>query len=58
METLEEIKVLTEQMSVDANKFLSGNKTAGTRARKSAQELRNLLQNFRKEILEIKKGNE
>jgi hypothetical protein len=58
MKTLEEIKTLTEQMSVDANKFLNGNKTAATRARKSAQELRVLLQNFRKEILDLKKNNE
>jgi hypothetical protein len=57
METLEQIKVLTEQLSVDTTKFFSGNKSAGTRARKSAQELKSLLQKLRGEILEFKKND-
>ncbi len=55
METVEKIKELTELLSVDAAKFYGGNKSAGTRARKSAQELKALLQQFRGEILESKK---
>ena len=55
METLEKIKVLTEQLSVDTTKFFEGNKSAGTRARKSAQELKALMQQLRGEILESKK---
>jgi len=55
METLEKIKELTEVLSVDITKFYKGNKSAGTRARKSAQELKALLQKFRAEILEHKK---
>lgn len=55
METLEKIKELTEVLSVDATKFFKGNKSAGTRARKSAQELKSLLQKLRAEILEHKK---
>jgi hypothetical protein len=55
METLEKIKELTELLSVDATKFYKGNKSAGTRARKSAQELKDALQKFRKEILEHSK---
>jgi hypothetical protein len=58
METLEQIKALTEQLSVDASKFFNGNKSAGTRARKSAQELKALLQKFRGEILDHKKSEE
>jgi len=58
METLEKIKELTEVLSVDATKFYKGNKSAGTRARKSAQELKALLQKFRGEILEHKKNEE
>ena len=46
METLEKIKELAE--------VLSGNKSAGTRARKTAQELKALLQKLRGEILEHK----
>jgi hypothetical protein len=56
METLEKIKELTELLSVDATKFYKGNKSAGTRARKSAQELKALLQEFRTEVLEHAKN--
>ena len=52
METLEQIKELTEQLSVDVNKFYGGNKSAGTRARKTSQDLKALLQQLRGEILE------
>lgn len=55
METLEKIKVLTETLSTDATKFYKGNKSAGTRARKTAQELKALLQTLRTEIIEEKK---
>jgi hypothetical protein len=58
METLEQIKELTELLSVDATKFYKGNKSAGTRARKTAQELKSLLQKFRGEILDHKKSEE
>jgi len=57
METLEKIKTLTTQIDVEATKFYGGNKSAGTRARKIAQELKELLQQLRKEILE-KRGDE
>jgi len=57
METVEKIKELTESLSVDAGKFYGGNKTAGTRARKTAQELKSLLQTFRTEILSERKQN-
>ncbi len=55
METLETIKAHVETLSLDANKFFAGNKSAGTRARKTAQELKSLLQDLRGEILEHKK---
>ncbi len=55
METLENIKSLVETLSVDTTKFYEGNKSAGTRARKSAQELKALLQELRGEILDHKK---
>jgi hypothetical protein len=35
-----------------------GNKSAGTRARKLAQELKSLLQTLRQEILESKKSEQ
>jgi hypothetical protein len=43
---------------MDAGKFYKGNKSAGTRARKTAQELKGLLQQFRGEILEERKTND
>lgn len=55
METLEKIKSLTEELSVDVAKFYKGNKSAGTRARKQAQDLKALLQQLRIEILDEKK---
>lgn len=58
METLEKIKTLTEELSVDSTKFFNGNKSAGTRARQTAQELKDLLQHLRKEILEERKKTE
>jgi len=55
METLEQIKELTEQLSQDVTKFYGGNKSAGTRARKTSQDLKSLLQQLRGEILEERK---
>ncbi len=58
METLEQIKTLTEELSVDATKFFKGNNSAGTRARQPAQKLKNLLQSLREEILTERKKEE
>jgi hypothetical protein len=58
METLEQIKSLTEELSIDTSKFFAGNKSAGTRARKSAQDLKKLLDGLRKEILSERKKEE
>ena len=58
METLEQIKDLTEELSIDTSKFFGGNKSAGTRARKSAQDLKKLLDVLRKEILSERKKDE
>jgi hypothetical protein len=52
METLEQIKNLVETLTAETTKFYSkGNQSAGTRARKAAQELKELMQVLRKEIL-------
>lgn len=56
METLEKIKALVEELNVDVTKFYGGNKAAGTRARKTAKEIKDLSQSLRKEILEHKKA--
>jgi hypothetical protein len=52
METIEKIKSLVESLTIDANKFYTGNKSAGVRVRKMAQELKSLSQELRVNILE------
>ena len=57
METLTQIKELVESLSVDSSKFFeNSNKSAGIRARKTAQQIKNLCQDLRKEILEANKS--
>jgi hypothetical protein len=56
--TLDVIKEKMEELNVDSTKFFKGNKSAGTRARKNAQELKSLLQTLRTEILEFRKQTE
>ena len=52
METLEQVKTLVETLSSETSKFdTKGNQSAGTRARKVEQELKELMQVLRKEIL-------
>ena len=54
METLNQIKVLVEKMSVDYHKvFDKGNRSASIRARKYAQEIKELIPQFRKEIFGV-----
>lgn len=57
METLGKIKDLVEKISVDTNKvYEKGNRSASIRARKNAQQIKSLISDFRKEILdEIKR---
>ena len=56
METLSKIENLVTSVKVDTEKFFDKqNKSAGVRARKAAQELKTLLQQLRKEILEESK---
>lgn len=51
METLEEIKNLTDTLTQEVTKFYNGNKSAGTRSRKLSQDLKATLQRLRGEIL-------
>jgi hypothetical protein len=54
--TIQKIKTLVDSLTVDVEKFEAGNKTAGTRARKTSQELREFLKTLRGEILEARKN--
>jgi len=52
METLEQIKDRIILMSIEADKvYNKGNRSAATRARKYAQEIKGLLTQFRGEVL-------
>ena len=51
METLNKIKLLVEQISIDTEKTFRGNHTASIRVRKNAQDLKKIIPQFRKEIL-------
>ena len=57
MEIIEKITELVDEIKMDSNKFYQKqNKSAGIRARKSAQELKQVLQELRMDILS--KSNE
>ena len=52
MEKLIKIKELVEKMSVDTEKaYKKGNKSAAIRARRYAQEIKDLITPFRKDVL-------
>jgi hypothetical protein len=53
--TIQKVKTLVETLSVDVEKFNNGNNAAGTRARKTSQEIRELMKTLRGEILEARK---
>jgi len=60
METLRKIKDLVEKMSSDTYKvYEKGNHSASIRARKYAQEIKEMIVDFRKEVLiEIKRHDD
>lgn len=55
-ETYLQIRQLIESIEEDVQKASEGNKAAGTRVRKSMQEVRDLAQTLRKQILEARES--
>ena len=54
------MEVMLDEMNEangEMNKFVGGNKSAGTRARKSMQAIKEAAQNVRKHIQEIKNNS-
>lgn len=52
MDTLKKIKDLVEKMSVETHKvFEKGNQSASIRARKYAQDIKSLIPQYRREVL-------
>ena len=59
MKKFEELKTLVNEVEDDATKFYDkGNKAAGTRLRKGCQNIKNLCQDIRIEVSNIKKEEE
>lgn len=52
MDTLDKLAQLIESCREDFNKAKGGNKAAGTRVRKAMQDVKNIAQDIRKEILD------
>lgn len=50
----EEIAALNEKLQIEEDKFLSGNQSAGTRARKILQQIKKVCQTGRKAIQDAK----
>lgn len=58
MEEYEQLKRLVEDVADDVAKAVGGNKAAGTRVRKSMQEIKNAAQEVRKRILDVRATQE
>ncbi len=58
MQAYERLKQLVESCAEDVNKAEGGNKAAGTRVRKTMQEIKNCAQDVRKNILEVRSSEE
>lgn len=57
MEEYERLKALVAEVEEDLAKAEGGNKAAGTRARKTMQEIKDTAQEIRKRILEARAEN-
>ena len=58
MELFDKLMAAVETAKDDVQKAEGGNKAAGTRARQHMQEIKNLAQEIRKEILNFRSGTE
>ncbi len=54
MEEYEQLKRMVEEAGEDVYKAVGGNKAAGTRVRKSMQDIKNLAQDIRKKVLDLR----
>lgn len=58
MQEFETLKQMVNEAEEDIRKAEGGNKAAGTRARKTMQDIKNLAQDIRKKILELRTDGE
>ncbi len=57
MEAFEKLKTLIHSAEDDVAKARGGNKAAGTRVRKTMQEIKDAAQEVRKAVLEMREGD-
>lgn len=55
MEAYETLKRLVAEVEDDISKAQGGNKAAGTRVRSAMQEIKNIAQEIRKQVLDMRK---
>lgn len=58
MQEYEQLKRMVDDVGEDVLKALGGNKAAGTRVRKTMQDIKNLAQSIRKRLLDLREPNE
>ncbi len=58
LEAYEQLKDMISDVEEDVRKAAGGNKAAGTRVRKTMQEVKNLAQAVRVKVLENRSGGE
>ena len=58
LETYEQLQQLVAEIEDDVRKAAGGNKAAGTRVRKAMQDVKNLCQTMRKQVLESRDSGE
>lgn len=54
MQEYETLKQMINEIEEDVRKAEGGNKAAGTRVRKQMQEVKNIAQDIRKKVLELR----
>ena len=54
MQAYEQLKQMIADVEEDIRKAEGGNKAAGTRVRKSMQDVKNVAQEIRKQVLELR----
>lgn len=58
MEEYQKLKALVDEIAEDVYKAAGGNKAAGTRVRKAMQDIKNVAQEVRKRVLDIREAEE
>jgi hypothetical protein len=58
MQEYQQLKAMVLQVEEDLAKATGGNRAAGTRVRKAMQDIKNMAQEIRKRILEVRSSEE